>query len=60
MNNFDGWIFTIAGMILLLDIVDMKTVCMVGGVTGLSSMGLLLAYAVYYKCKSDMCKPCKQ
>ena len=52
MSKFDGWIFILAGMITLLEIFNNKPVYIVGGVAGLSTMALLMAYAVYYKSKS--------
>ena len=52
MSNFDGWTFTLAGMLLLLNFLDNKLVYNVGAVVGFSIMILFFIYTAYHKCKS--------
>ena len=54
MNNFDGWAFTLAGMLLLLGFVDNKSVYIMGGVAGFSTMVVLFIYTAYHKCKRPL------
>ena len=51
MSNFDGWVFTLAGMLLLQGCVDNQSVYIMGEVAGFSTMVLLFIYTAYRKCK---------
>ena len=49
MSHFDGWILTLVGILLLLEIIKDKSVYVLGGVAGLSTMTFLSVYAAYHK-----------
>ena len=51
MNHFDDWIIMSIGVVLMLETIDNKSVYIIGGVTGLSVVVLLFAYAAYQKYK---------
>ena len=50
MNDLDGWIFILVGILLLLE--DNKIVYIIGGVSGLLTMAFLSVYAGYHKCRN--------
>ena len=52
MSDFDGWVFTLAGTLMLLEIINNKSVYIVAGVAGLSTMVILFIYAAYHKYES--------
>ena len=54
MNHFDGWIITLVGTLLLLEIIDNKSVYITAGVAAVLVMVLLVVYAVYRKYKQSM------
>ena len=56
MSNFDGWVFTLAGVLLLLNFMNNKTAYILGGAAGFSIMVLLFIYTAYQKYKTRMCR----
>ena len=49
MSRFDGWILTLIGSLLLLEVTNNKSVYILGGVAGITIIALLFVYAVYHK-----------
>ena len=52
MSHFDGWILTLIGSLLLLEIINNRSVYILGGLAGLSIMALLSAYVAYHKLRT--------
>ena len=52
MNIFDGWVFTLAGILMVLGIINDKTVYILGVVAVLSTMIPLFTYAMCHKYKN--------
>ena len=51
MNHVDGMIFTLIGFMYLMEIFYAnKTVCILGGITGLLVMIFIIFYTTYFKC----------
>ena len=49
MSRFDGWILTLIGSLLLLEVTNNKSVYILGGVAGITIIALLFVYVVYHK-----------
>ena len=52
MSHFDGWILTLVGILLLLEIIKSKSVYIPGAVAGVSTTALLSTFAAYYKLRN--------